>query len=509
MDKQGPDSGTSSYALRSCTSCRTRKAKCDRLVPACSMCTRKAFKCEYSEVNKVQRRRAGLSKSAPQNSPSSGSSYQTHEHRRPKFPAIFFLDANTFKLLGLGTSLPSIAIPNYVATILGDRFSIRETSSQYFNIIHEGIPIISKKRFHAQQLNPLSEPRADVALLALCMKLILWAPSTIEESPETTLYSAAKSFHSELQAAGVSSIQVLQAGIIIAYYELGHSIYPAAYMTIGACARYGSAFGFDGKGTSMTSSHDWIDIEERKRAWWTLMILDRLVTLGDPKRTMAIQDPDMNSILPIDNTAWNEGSQPLGWQYTLASPSSLDMGRFARLVQAAYLLGRVLRNAADGSLDATFHKQEASQLSRTLLALVNLSDVEGTIEELSYCPQLGICYCALFILYQYHGGLVTEFALPKGQNIDPRRAFARPAIRICNALLEGSIDSLETFSPLLAPYLYQSALFHIQIQKKFDDTDSIEAWEILKEGILLLNKRWRSAGVYVEILEALEFIPSV
>lgn len=160
---------------------------------------------------------------------------------------------------------------------LGDMASLRDISSRYFNTIHEGLPIISKKRFCAQQLNSLSEPRADAALLVLCMKLILWHPTEADTDPETTLYYATKRFHFTLQATGIPSIQIVQAGIIIALYEIGHSIFPAAYMTIGACARYGSAFGFDGNAMSMTMSRGWIDVEERKRAWWAIMILDRLV----------------------------------------------------------------------------------------------------------------------------------------------------------------------------------------------------------------------------------------
>lgn len=67
------------------------------------------------------------------------------------------------------------------------------------------------------------------------------------------------------------------------------------------------------------------------------------------------------------------------------------MGRFARLVQAAHLLGRVLRNTADESLDQDFRQQEAAQLYRTLLALLNLSEVESKIKELEFCSQVAIC----------------------------------------------------------------------------------------------------------------------
>jgi hypothetical protein len=64
--------------------------------------------------------------------------------------------------------------------------------------------------------------------------------------------------------------------VFIALYEFGHAIYPAAYLTIGAMARYGISSGIDGSGPSqMPPPSDWIEDEERKRIWWAVLILDR------------------------------------------------------------------------------------------------------------------------------------------------------------------------------------------------------------------------------------------
>jgi hypothetical protein len=68
------------------------------------------------------------------------------------------------------------------------------------------------------------------------------------------------------------------------------------------------------------------------------------------------------------------------------------MGRFARLVQAAHLLGRVLRNVADNTLDESFRTQEAAQLYRTLSALLSLAEVESQIKIQEFCSQIAICY---------------------------------------------------------------------------------------------------------------------
>lgn len=109
------------------------------------------------------------------------------------------------------------------------------------------------------------------------MKLVVSIPcGSVDDNPKTPLYNAAKNFYSQLGSMGTCSIQVLQAGILIALYELGHAMYPAAYMSIGSCARYGTAFGFDNRGMCIVGASDnWMDKEERNRAWWAIMILDR------------------------------------------------------------------------------------------------------------------------------------------------------------------------------------------------------------------------------------------
>ena len=73
-------------------------------------------------------------------------------------------------------------------------------------------------------------------------------------------------------------IRLLQAGILIAVYEIGHAIYPEAYLSIGHCGRLGQAIGLhDTTGVPQLAlepeSED--EIEERRRVWWAVYILDR------------------------------------------------------------------------------------------------------------------------------------------------------------------------------------------------------------------------------------------
>lgn len=172
--------------------------------------------------------------------------------------------------------IPQVAIPSYIWNLLGDKAEIQETAMEFFSTIHLWMSIISKKRFYDHLLNPLISPRADFALLFLCMKLMNWMPADEDSSPRTPLYLAAKQYFMEVETAGILTLQAMQAGILIGLYELGHAIYPAASLSISACARYGLSLGLDWRSsTNIAQQYNWVELEERRRVWWAVIILER------------------------------------------------------------------------------------------------------------------------------------------------------------------------------------------------------------------------------------------
>jgi hypothetical protein len=168
-------------------------------------------------------------------------------------------------------------LPGYVSEQLGDEMTQRAISSRYFQVTHNWLPIISKQRFSRHLDAPTETLPLDWKLLLLCMKLINWLPDA--SNPQTPLYRAAKRFFLEVELSGVTSLVVLQAAILIAFYELGHAIYPMAYTSVGICVRYGAALGIEPRSTTSANvlSEGWVKEEERTRVWWTLLLLDRLV----------------------------------------------------------------------------------------------------------------------------------------------------------------------------------------------------------------------------------------
>lgn len=173
----------------------------------------------------------------------------------------------------------SLPIPLYVSEIIGNFEHWQAIASVYFSAIHSWMPIVSRKRFHEHLSCASRGPlRSDYALLILCMDLITWIPSDDDRNPRTPTYMAAKSFCLYLEIAGIVSIQVLQAEILIALFEFGHAIYPSAVVSIEACARYGRALGINWNAHCTTKlPFAWVDVEEQNRVWWAIVMLDRSV----------------------------------------------------------------------------------------------------------------------------------------------------------------------------------------------------------------------------------------
>jgi hypothetical protein len=186
-----------------------------------------------------------------------------------------------FRQAELSLPRPDPFVPIDVAAHIGDASSIRATATTFFKTIHSWMPITSKKRFFIHTLNPLSQRGSERSLLILCMKLCCTSPSDENNDGRSPIYRAAKRFHFEVEAAGVLSIHVLQAAVLIAIYEMCHAIYPAAFLTVGACARYGMALGIHDLSRDLDRDEErqrsWVETEEMRRAWWAVLLLDRHV----------------------------------------------------------------------------------------------------------------------------------------------------------------------------------------------------------------------------------------
>jgi hypothetical protein len=190
------------------------------------------------------------------------------------FPAVFFLDSALFRR-SLGR-LPDVGFnmdPD-VLEFLGNGFAEQRFVSDYFTLIHPWMPCLSKRHFMERVINPLGSARPENTLLIAAMKLVAMSPSS--SNPRLGVYTAIEVELSRAAACGIFELRIFQAMLLLALYELGHAIYPAAYTTVGLCIRYGNALGFNMTlEDSFNGISSDIESEEKRRSWWAALYLDR------------------------------------------------------------------------------------------------------------------------------------------------------------------------------------------------------------------------------------------
>jgi hypothetical protein len=273
----------------SCIQCQRIKKKCDRRKPQCSLCLRYATVTSYlpvhgeSSTDTATHRRgrscsfSSMSPAGSTTTPTAGSSDSptpTPNDINANFPAVFFLDSFLFKR-SLGR-LPDVSfnIEPAVLDFAGNSLTYHTFLSNYFTRIHPWIPCLSRKYFMERVINPLNSAQPANTLLIAAIKLVSIPPS--DPNPRSSVYTSIKANLSRAVEYGLFGLRIFQAMLLLALYELGHAIHPAAYMTVGSCLRYGSALGLNmAVEYSANETLSDIESEERRRSWWVALLLDR------------------------------------------------------------------------------------------------------------------------------------------------------------------------------------------------------------------------------------------
>jgi hypothetical protein len=283
------DDSTKSRAHQACVSCRKQKRKCDKVLPACSLCRRLGRACDYREApssassddfvelrQKVQElearlepKQAGDAVLSPKNRP--------NQFAVNAFPAVFFLDSEIYQESRFDIPHPAISVPEEVLELLREDDNGGMVES-YFSTIHKWLPVVSRKRLFLTLSGPNACQGAELALLLLCMKLITHIPPQDSLSAQDTLYLTAKTFFTVVESSALMTVQLAQAALLLCAYEVGHGVYPAAFLTAGHCARLVYALGLhDRKGAPQMIKRPgaWAEQEELRRVWWGTLLLDR------------------------------------------------------------------------------------------------------------------------------------------------------------------------------------------------------------------------------------------
>lgn len=428
------------------------------------------------------------------------------------FPPMFFLDAEVFEESGTKIIKPSIPVPTEVANTLGTSIlDIQDVVDRYFANIHTWLPFVSTKRMELTLSNPSLELTLELSLLLLAMKLIIQIPSGDSQSVRSPLYALTKRYFALVESAGIISTQTLQANILISAYETGHAIYPAAYLTTGHSARLGHALGLNDR-IHAPQIHKrkpgaWAELEEVKRTWWAVMLLDRYVNLGSQGHPLATDDPARQDMLPAEDTMWDAGEMTSSEPLYVSSPTNVRAGAFARTCQATHLLGRLIRLLNDNLLEAPARFTEAIQLHRTIQALANLlpADVQGSPER--FGTSIALCYSSLIHLSDpfactesNRGEHTVEETEMQSIAIAGLQTVANDALQLSHLLRQSMTQNPSSISPLVGDCLYMAAATYAWMVYESGSRQFAESYHSLRKTLEIMSGRWAVAAQYLAIL---------
>lgn len=167
-----------------------------------------------------------------------------------------------------------------VSLIVGDRLQLQEAAIRYFRTIQTWFPVVSETRYNAQLASlrvKMDAAPADFSLLTLCMALVCKEPTArgIPVSARSQ-YTSLKGFVTHLEAMGANSLEIIQSRVLLTIFEIGHAIYPSAYISAAANIRAAISLGI---GSLREDPHTVLgDLEnatEAQKVWCAILIIDR------------------------------------------------------------------------------------------------------------------------------------------------------------------------------------------------------------------------------------------
>jgi hypothetical protein len=188
----------------------------------------------------------------------------------------FVPDVDPFQHQELRQPTVNVAVRGEAIRIFGNLDRVPGLVENYFGTVHQRLSIVSKKRFLDRFAVNLTGSNADYIALCLAMHLVQQLPETSAKSMQTSLYLAIKSILSMLMATSTISLTVLQAWILIAFYELGHAIFPACSVSVASCVKILRWLGLhDILRLEENSQIVGIEKEERIRVCWAVRQFER------------------------------------------------------------------------------------------------------------------------------------------------------------------------------------------------------------------------------------------
>ncbi|KAL3491672.1 hypothetical protein BJX62DRAFT_225039 [Aspergillus germanicus] len=401
-----------------CETCKTRKKKCNKGIPACSYCILKDLECRYVPLRP---RRVFAT-------PSTGDSSHTATYREGVGAETVYPQTQS------DTARPQVAASRYtiyrppLESLDDAHFEVQriiqltgefvdDLTSLYFRTLHVHLPIISRVRFQRSILAAGSTPTADTSLLLLTICLNSYIPNSDRRVQEgrgvagitrQRLYLSTKALLAQVHGSMQQpSVPLIQASLLLALYEYASGKADIALATVAACARIAYAAGIHTTRRVNVDATARLEAQEAWNTWWGILVCERtfICEAGTLEQPLTTTFPTDAASLPVDR-------QMLDHEDLLVDPdvvvpdmpllSSLtepNVGGFARAAQACCLLDRILEVMRVSELNTRLPRLES--LDNSLQSFLSLILSRGPDKSWHHCTALAVTLRSLFILHTH------------------------------------------------------------------------------------------------------------
>ncbi|KAL7944919.1 hypothetical protein V8C42DRAFT_353258 [Trichoderma barbatum] len=503
---------TPSRADNVCLSCRRKKKKCDKALPRCLHCKRLHLQCVYEAAESVPvieefrqlRKRLKLFEQmlVPGTSKVSRLTYLAADPSPAEIPS--HLEANDYEV-DLISRLEALAsqlnVGEEVYQLLQSHpGEIYGALQIYFENIHQWIPIMSQKLFYSRMTEFSKTKRPDFAILLLSILLSIHCPAS--GTAQEPLYKATRSIFWSLNANIDTSLEIIQAGILLSCYEYGFGLYKECYKTIGICIRMGHWMDLqDEKPPSdeLQYSDEWIRIAERCNLWWALVIRDRSTLLHDAtfaKPFASCQD-SMPEHLPFEAFDLDPSFSHLGGGVVTRDT---EPGVFGYQAKAWRLFDKTVafrhRLAKDQALDHLGDDQ--FRLDNELRQLMGILVDRCGGAACGYCEPSAI----VFIRHPFTtvaGGVAPHCVVASSIAV---KSIVRMVVDVADTINNHYRKiNIIGFPPTYCHVIYRATLELISFRDDMDKAEWTRALETLREATWNYGRRWQAAAKHLQSVD--------
>ncbi|RDW85288.1 hypothetical protein BP6252_02878 [Coleophoma cylindrospora] len=461
--------GSGSHATQVCTTCKTRKKKCDKVLPSCGYCVGKGLGCGYDEI-------------------------------RPRHHENTLRASHTSDFITIPSD-PTISEANLYLQVhqlirATGRF-VDDVTAQYFQGLHRYLPVISRTRFHSSLITLGTTPSAGFSVLLLSISLITsssklgWhaehANTTTRPVDQRTLHRATKSLFAQVQGLFPPSVHLIQAALLLAVYEYRHGRPEEAFVSLAGCARMAYAAGIHRPSPVVHTDTDinadfQLQSEEAANTWWGIIIYERIfyceVSFSD--QPLITVFPCGDARLPTE-TSILEQSDSLSPELIRYIPvsclSSVDVGVFGRSVQAAWLLDQVLKSRETASLDSRL--AQLRDLDTALQAFLGEMMQQCSGKRGLLCEAVAITIRAMFTLHWHILSQSQQLVTDKHHSREDWCTYSHAALDTATKMVLDIVETHENLDRYQAvcltlghSYMIRAALKHIYERREWRDTSS-------------------------------------